>query len=57
MQIWRQELPDLLLQRAKVNMNTGLTKELQSLAVVSRIRIHDANEHSPEASIDQGDGT
>jgi len=57
MQIWRQELPDLVLQRAKFNMNTGLTKELQSLAVVSRIRIHDANEHSPEASIDQGHGT
>ena len=57
MQIWRQELPDLLLQRAEFNMNTGLTKKLQSLAVVSRIWIHDAHEHRPEASGDQGYGT
>jgi hypothetical protein len=57
MQIGRQELPDLLLQRAELNMDTGLTKKLQSPAVIPRIWIHDANEHGPEASIDQGHGT
>jgi len=46
-----------LLQRAKLNLDTGVTKKLQSLAVVSRIRIHDSNKYRPDASIGQGHGT
>ncbi len=56
-QKWREELSDLLLQRAQLNVNTGFTKKLQSLAVVSGIRIHDPDKYRPDASIDQGHGT
>jgi hypothetical protein len=38
-------------------MDTGLTKQLQTLAVVSGIRIDDADKDIPEASLDQRHGT